>query len=108
MNNNIVLKKVSLFVLFFCMTFVNAQNIDINILRDINVGRNRSLDPTFKLVTNTAVPISIATPIIIYSVGLIQKDSTVKKQAIFIGQTFLVNAFITTALKHTINRKRPF
>ncbi|MBP8888030.1 MAG: phosphatase PAP2 family protein, partial [Flavobacterium sp.] len=79
-----------------------------NILRDINVGRNRSLDPTFKLVTNTAVPISIATPIIIYSVGLIQKDSTVKKQAIFIGQTFLVNAFITTALKHTINRKRPF
>ena len=48
MNNNIVLKKVSLFVLFFCMTFVNAQNIDINILRDINVGRNRSLDPTFK------------------------------------------------------------
>lgn len=108
MNNNIVLKKVSLFVLFFCMTFVNAQNIDINILRDINVGRNRSLDPTFKLVTNTAVPISIATPIIIYSVGLIQKDSTVKKQAIFIGQTFLVNAFITTALKQTINRKRPF
>ena len=108
MKSNVISKKVSLFVLFFCMTFVNAQNIDINILRDINVGRNRSLDPTFKLVTNTAVPISIATPIIIYSVGLIQKDSTVKKQAIFIGQTFLVNAFITTALKHTINRKRPF
>ena len=108
MNNNIVLKKVSLFVLFFCMTFVNAQNIDINILRDINVDRNRNLDPTFKLITNTAVPFSVATPIIIYSVGLIKKDSTIKKQAVFIGETFLVNAFITTALKHAIKRKRPF
>ncbi|MDI5888392.1 MULTISPECIES: phosphatase PAP2 family protein [Flavobacterium] len=107
-NRNTVFTKVYLIVLLFCMTFVNAQNSDINILRDINVHRNKNLDPTFKLVTNSAVPISVATPIILYSVALIKKDSTIKKQAIFIGEAFLVNAFITTALKHTIKRERPF
>jgi membrane-associated phospholipid phosphatase len=107
-NKNTVFTKVNLIVLLFCMTFVNAQNMDINILRDINVDRNKDLDPTFKLVTNSAVPFSVATPIIIYSVGLIKKDSSIKKQAIFIGETFLVNAFITTALKHTMKRDRPF
>lgn len=107
-NRNTVFTKVNLIVLLFCMTFVNAQNIDINILRDINVDRNMNLDPTFKLVTNSAVPISVATPIILYSVALIKKDGTIKKHAIFIGETFLVNAFITTALKHTIKRGRPF
>ena len=87
---------------------MNAQNIDINILRDINVNRNTSLDPTFKVVTNSALPISVATPLLIYSVGLIKKDSTIKKQALFIGETFLVSAFITTALKYTTKRERPF
>lgn len=107
-NRNTVFVKVNLIVLLFCMTFVNAQNIDINILRDINIDRNKNLDPTFKFVTNTAVPISISTPIIIYSVGLIKKDSSIKKQAVFLGETFLVNAFVTIALKHTIKRNRPF
>jgi membrane-associated phospholipid phosphatase len=107
-NMNTVFTRINLIVLLFCMTFVNAQNSDINILRDININRNKNLDPTFKLVTNSTVPISVATPIIIYSIGLIKKDSTIKKQAIFIGEVFLVNAFITTALKHTIKRDRPF
>ncbi|MFV8441825.1 phosphatase PAP2 family protein [Flavobacterium sp. LB2P44] len=107
-NKNTVSAKVYLIGLFFCMTFVNAQNSDINILRDINVHRNKNLDPTFKLVTNSAVPVSVAIPIILYSVALIKKDSTIKQQAIFIGEAFLVNAFITTALKHTIKRNRPF
>ena len=103
------MRKIHCLLLFFLwITFGNAQNIDINILRDINGSRNKNLDPTFKSVTNTAVPFSIATPIIIYSVGLIKKDSTIKKQAIFIGETFLVSAFITVALKHSVKRERPF
>ncbi|RTY75468.1 phosphatase PAP2 family protein [Flavobacterium sp. GSP27] len=107
-NKNTVIAKINLIVWLFCMTFVNAQNNDINILRDINVDRNKNLDPTFKLITNSAVPIGLVTPIIIYSVGLLKKDNAAKKQAIFVGEAFLVNAFITTALKHTIKRQRPF
>jgi membrane-associated phospholipid phosphatase len=109
MNNKRNVFKISCLTVFiFCATFLNAQNIDINILRDININRNASLDPTFKVITNSAVPISVATPIILYSVGLIEKDSTVKKKAIFIGETFMVSAFITMALKYSLKRERPF
>lgn len=100
--------KVNLMLLLFCITFVNGQNSDIAILRDINRDRNKNLDPAFKVVTNSAVPFSIATPIIIYSVGLIKNDGTLKNQAVSIGETFLVNGFITFALKHAAKRARPF
>ena len=101
-------KFISILFLLFCITFVQGQNIDINLLRDINLKRDKSLDPTFKTITNSASPVSIATPLIIYSVGLLKKDATLKKQGIFIGEAFLVNAFVTTALKYSIKRDRPF
>ena len=107
-KRNHFLKITNFIGLFFCVSFINAQNIDITILSDINVNRNTSLNPTFKAITNSALPISVATPLIIYSVGLIKKDSTIKNQALFIGETFLVSAFITTALKYSIKRERPF
>ena len=101
-------KIISAITLFFCVTFINAQNFDINLLKDININRNKSLDPAFKTITNSAEVISIATPIIIYTVGLIKKDSLTKKQALFIGETFLASALITTVLKDVVKRDRPF
>jgi membrane-associated phospholipid phosphatase len=87
---------------------VKAQNVDIDILKKINVNRNTALDPAFKSITNSAVPVSIATPVIMYSVGLIQKDTLIKHKAVFIGETFLVSAFITLASKQIIKRERPY
>jgi membrane-associated phospholipid phosphatase len=87
---------------------VKAQNVDIDILKQINVNRNTALDPAFKSITNSAVPVSIATPVIMYSVGLIQKDTLIKHKAVFIGETFLVSAFITLASKQIIKRERPY
>ncbi|TRX40878.1 phosphatase PAP2 family protein [Flavobacterium restrictum] len=101
-------KTIYSILFFFCISILQAQNFDINTLRKININRNESLDPAFKLVTNTAVTISIATPVALYAVGLINNDSLVKKQAIFIGETFLVNAVITTILKDVVKRQRPY
>jgi membrane-associated phospholipid phosphatase len=101
--------KVYGLVLFFLGTIlVNAQNIDINLLRDIHINRNEKLTPTLKFVTHSVAPLSMATPILLYSVGLIKKDSTFKKQAIFIGESVLVSGFITYALKHSVKRARPY
>ena len=96
--------------IFFLMSFfvVSAQNIDIDILTKINVNRNSAFDPTFKLITNTAVPLSITTPVVMYSIGLIQKDSVIKQKALFIGETFLASAFVTIASKSIIKRDRPY
>lgn len=85
-----------------------SQNADINLLKSINVDRNKSLDPTLKVITHSLTPISIGAPLVVFSVGIIQKDSTLKNKGVFLAETFLVNAFITTALKLSINRDRPF
>jgi len=104
--------KISSIVLIIVALFFtdvsNAQNFDINTLRNINLNRNQALDPTFKIVSNSDSPISIGAPILIYSIGLINKNDDLKKKGVFIGETFLVNAFITTALKYSIKRDRPF
>lgn len=103
------LLKSGFFTLFiFCVSFVNAQNIDIDILRDINVDRNKNLDFTYKVLSNSTMEVSTAIPIIMYTVGFIKKDSAVRKHAIFIGETFLVNGFITAALKVAVRRERPY
>ena len=95
-------------LLFICCGKGFSQNIDINLLKEINLKRNKSLDPSFRFITNSASPISIGAPILIYSIGLIKKDSTLKSAGIFIGETFLVSSFFSTALKYSVKRERPF
>jgi membrane-associated phospholipid phosphatase len=104
---NLKIFKILLFILF-TSNFANAQNIDIRILREINLNRNQSLDPTFKAISKSVSPISVATPALFYGLGLIEKDNNVKQAGIFMGETFLVNAIITTGLKKSIKRDRPF
>ncbi|WP_348822241.1 phosphatase PAP2 family protein [Flavobacterium aestuarii] len=101
-------KLIYLFILLFFFSISNAQNPDIDLLEKINLNRNTNLDPLMKGVTNSAFPISIGTPVIIYAVGLIEKDSITKKKAIFIGETLAVSAFITYALKNSIKKDRPY
>lgn len=90
------------------VNIAGAQNADINLLKKINLERNKSLDPAFKFITNTATPLSIASPIIIFSVGIINKDCSLKQKGIYIGETLFVAAFINTAMKYSIRRDRPF
>ena len=100
--------QIYIIVILFFSSFTNAQNTDIDLLRSLNNNRNKSLDPTFRTISNSVVPIGLVAPVIIYTIGFIKKDSTIKKQALFIGQTFLVSAFITTALKYSTKIERPY
>ncbi|HBS53105.1 MAG TPA: hypothetical protein DD806_03785 [Flavobacterium sp.] len=103
------MNKISCTIFFLLSVFVSSsQNIDIDILQKINVNRNTEFDPAFKTITNTAVPLSVATPVMMYTIGLIQKDSLIKQKALFIGETFLASAFITIASKSIIKRDRPY
>ncbi len=85
-----------------------AQNWDIDLLEQINLDRNKSLDPTFKFITNSVSPLSVGTPIAVFGLGLIQKDSSLKSKGIFMVEALCVNAFTTTALKLAFKRDRPF
>lgn len=101
-------KVIGFFVFFFCVSTINAQNVDIDVLKKININRNTSLDGTFKSISQSAVPISVATPIVIYTLGIINNDSVAKQKALFIGETFLASAFITVVSKKIIKTDRPY
>ncbi len=98
-----------LFCFFILLpTFVSAQNWDIDLLKEINLERNKSLDPSFKFITNSVSSMSIGAPIAVLGIGIIQKDSSLKSKGIFMVEAFCVNAFTTTALKLAFKRDRPF
>ncbi len=106
MFNNCLKILFSFFILF--PTLVSAQNWDIDLLNEINLERNKSLDPSFKFITNSVSPMSIGAPIAVLGIGIIQKDSSLKSKGIFMVEAFCVNAFTTTAMKLAFKRDRPF
>jgi Membrane-associated phospholipid phosphatase len=89
-------------------SLVHSQNVDIKLLREINLNRNRSLDGTFKTITNSAGIVTYGTPAVMLGVGLLDGDSALKQKAIYMGESVITAAVITTIMKKAINRPRPF
>lgn len=85
-----------------------AQNVDIDILRNINHNRNTTLDPTFKTITNSVFPVAVGVPAVVTTLHLLNKDSSSKQRAIIIGGTVIISSAITGLLKYSIQRDRPF
>ena len=106
MFNNCLKILFCFFIIF--PTLVSAQNWDIDLLKEINLERDKSLDPSFKFITNSVSPMSIGAPIAVLGLGIIQKDSSLKSKGVFMVEALCVNAFATTALKLAFKRDRPF
>lgn len=101
-------KKIFAFILFIFTGSLVAQNIDIDLLKKINVGRNKNLDNTFIAITNSSTPLSIFVPVAIYCQGLEKDDSITRNKGLFIGASFLVSTGVSFGMKYGINRERPF
>lgn len=85
-----------------------SQNLDIDILKNINLNRNENLDQTFEFISNTITPVSLGAPVLILSVGLIKKDHEITRDGLIIAESILVSTLITSALKYSVNRTRPY
>jgi membrane-associated phospholipid phosphatase len=102
------LRKILIILLLFPVFSGYSQNFDINLLRDINQNRNKNFDGFFRGVTNSASPVAFGTPVILYGVGLLKKDANLKKSALYIGASVVTSSFITTIMKYSVKRTRPF
>lgn len=101
------MKHVFLFFIFL-NSLLSAQNADINLLKNINQNRNKQLDGTFKSISNSVAPLSIAAPASVLIVGLLKKDSCIKNKGIVIGSSLALTFGLTVGLKYGVNRTRPF
>jgi membrane-associated phospholipid phosphatase len=85
-----------------------SQNADIDLLRNINLNRNKSLDPAFRFITNSVTPLTIIVPVGYITASLIKKDSALNCKTIIISSSALIAAVVSTTLKYGVKRVRPF
>lgn len=97
-----------IFLILLSILSLNAQNADIRILRKINPDRNTKLDNTFEFFSASATPVSIGLPLAIIGTGLIKKDKEQIITGITIGSGILLASVVSTSLKYSIKRPRPF
>ena len=94
--------------LLLCSIVCFAQNWDINLLKQINVGRNHSLDGAFRLITDYAAPIAYGLPVLLLAYALIKKRKILKAKSIYVIQSAITALVIATLIKHIVNRPRPY
>jgi len=96
----------SLFLSFILKT--SCQNLDINILREINLNRNRSLDGTFVTITNSLKLVTAAVTIGMAGVALIKRDTNMFRSVLVMAASSIVQGLITNNLKRIVARPRSF
>ena len=103
-----MIKKLFLVILLFPTLNLWSQNPDIDILKNINLNRDKHLDNTFRAFTNSAGPIAYGVPILLIGISLARKDSLTFQKSLYIGASVVSSAIVSNILKYAINRPRPF
>jgi membrane-associated phospholipid phosphatase len=101
-------KRLLIFLFFLIPTAIFSQNIDIRLLRSINSEEILNSDKYFRFITNSDTYVIIGAPAILAGAGLIRDDDKMLRNAFVMAAASIVNAGVTSALKYSINRERPF
>lgn len=106
----IIFKKHLFFwaIIGLVQTVTLAQNWDIELLRKINIDRNKALDPTFEIITNSVTPLLIAVPSGMFIYQLASKDSTQKFKTMLVCGSVVIAGVLSTSIKNVVQRDRPF
>ncbi|MBL7815733.1 MAG: phosphatase PAP2 family protein [Saprospiraceae bacterium] len=101
--------KAFLFLLFiFNCSEHEAQNIDYQILKNISKRRSPSDNGFNHFISNTAPYVTVGTPILMYGIGLIEKDEALQKKSLEIGVSVAATVVEAYALKYIVKRPRPY
>ena len=91
---------------FFICTKSNAQNWDIDLLRNINPQNPNS--SAWKGFSASAYPVSIGVPVGVWIYGAAQQNKKIKVQAYEIAGSVIIAAGAAEAMKLIFNRERPY
>ena len=97
-------------VLLPLLSFSQTQTFsgwDWDLLRSAEKSRTISKTHFYKTISNLSDPVALGIPASLYIVGLANKNEAMKKQALYIGESFAASAIITHAMKKMVNRYRP-
>ncbi len=98
-----------LFIFLFCISGqIFGQNIDINILKDINLNRYSGADASMQFLTNTSDVVAVGTPLALLAMGFIKNDAAYKKEGINAAVAVIGTYGVGYILKKSVNRNRPY
>ena len=111
MRNNLLpaFLRIIAIVIFFlgALNFpIHAQNIDINLLKDINPTSPNSF--VWRGATSSVYPLSVASPIALLATGYFKKDKKIVRDGWETAGSLIINTMLSEGLKYTINRQRPY
>lgn len=101
------------FIMSFCILLLSfqqmqSQNLDVRILDRINTPPNTVADKNWNHFTDTDLPVTIATPVSLFIIGAATHDHDLKVKSYETGIAILSAELITTAIKMSVQRERPF
>lgn len=103
-----MVRLLRLFALLGLFCQASAQNPDIDLLKRINLERNRNLDGGFTVLSGSVAPLGLALPLGIAGAGLVAKNPDLQRKGLEMGAAVLVNTGLTLAVKYTVARPRPY
>jgi membrane-associated phospholipid phosphatase len=101
-------KRLILLLVLFIPVCLSAQNIDIRILRSLNSSQTLPSDSFFQFISNSNVYMVIGIPAGMATAGIIRHDKKLLRNACLTVAASALCAGITSTLKYSINRERPF
>jgi membrane-associated phospholipid phosphatase len=102
------MNRTILILLLLIPLSLRGQNIDIQILRSINSPQHLSSDGFFRVISNSDVYVMGTVPVTMAIVGWSKHDNKMLRNACVIAGATVLNFGITTAMKYSVNRTRPF
>lgn len=99
------------FLIIFLLSFpevLSGQNADIRILRHINSSQPLAIDGFSRFISNSEAITGIGIPVGMATAGLIKKDKELFRNACVTLAAEAITSGISTALKYSVNRERPF
>jgi membrane-associated phospholipid phosphatase len=100
--------RLLILLFLFIQVSLHSQNIDIRMLRSINSSETLPSDNFFRFVSNSDAFVVTGVPVGMAVTGLINKDKELFRNACVTAVASALNAGLTSALKYSINRDRPF
>lgn len=85
-----------------------STNLDYGILLELAEDRTEEKTELWSVMSKINNPVCMSVPVSAMLVGVITHNKDLKKKALYMAESFVVNSVITTAMKVTFDRPRPF
>lgn len=88
--------------------YSEPDNIDVKLFRYLNNSRNETLDKIIKVTDMSILPVSVITPITLFTVSRINKHTYDENSAVLLALSEITASSSSYLIKNIFKRNRPF